>query len=142
MSLRKTDIPCFTYTDFDCYVSQSYNVIKTQRWNNKALTVILNSSTIAFWLRYKGKMQGDNYQIDKEPLLAIPLPKLDEEITEHFVKLAEQMIDTKKNLSNAKSDADKKTLEQKVALIDQQINSAVYKLYALSDSEIKVIEGK
>ena len=69
LSLRKTIAPCFTYTDFDCYVSQSYNVIKTSRFNLKSLVAILNSSVIRFWLRYKGKMQGNNFQVDKEPLL-------------------------------------------------------------------------
>jgi len=64
VSLRKTAEPCFTYTDFDCYVSQSYNVIKTERFNLKFLTAILNSNVIKFWLRYKGKMQGDNFQVD------------------------------------------------------------------------------
>ena len=41
----------------------------------KYLTALLNSSLVKFWLRYKGKMQGNNYQIDKEPLLGIPIKK-------------------------------------------------------------------
>jgi hypothetical protein len=39
----------------------------------KYLTALLNSKIVAFWLRYQGKMQGDNYQIDKEPILNIPI---------------------------------------------------------------------
>ncbi|MGN0068014.1 MAG: hypothetical protein ACI38V_10560 [Bacteroides sp.] len=38
------------------------------------MTGILNSKLIAFWLNHKGKMQGEIYQIDKEPLTKIPLP--------------------------------------------------------------------
>jgi len=79
ISLRKNNEPCFTYTDFDCYVTQTFYSIKTERFNLKYLTVLLNSKLIKFWLRYKGKMQGDNYQLDKEPLVEIPLvqPKND-----------------------------------------------------------------
>ncbi len=73
IAVRKCAVPTFTYTNFDCYVSQTFFVIKTNRVSIKYLTVLLNSKLIAFWLRFKGKMQGDNYQIDKEPLVNIPI---------------------------------------------------------------------
>jgi len=73
ISLRKNNQPCFTYTNFDCYVSQTFYSIKTDRFDLKYLTSLLNSKLIAFWLRFKGKMQGNNYQIDKEPLVNIPI---------------------------------------------------------------------
>lgn len=76
VSLRKCPSrPVFTYTDFDCYVSQTYFVIKTMRINQKYLTALLNSSLISFWLRYRGKMQGAAFQVDKGPLLEIPIYK-------------------------------------------------------------------
>lgn len=39
----------------------------------KYLTGLLNSKLIEFWLKNKGKMQGANYQLDKEPLQQIPI---------------------------------------------------------------------
>ena len=76
ISLRKcSDRPTFTFTDFDTYVSQTYFVIKTGRISQKYLTGLLNSKLIEFWLRYKGKMQGFNFQVDKGPLLEIPIYK-------------------------------------------------------------------
>ncbi|HBI01234.1 MAG TPA: hypothetical protein DDY18_06375, partial [Flavobacterium sp.] len=39
----------------------------------KYLTLLLNSQLSKFWFRYKGKMQGNNYQIDKNPLVNIPI---------------------------------------------------------------------
>ena len=65
--------PVFTYLDFESYLSATFYVIKTERFNLKYLTALLNSKLIAFWLRFKGKMQGNNYQIDKEPLVNIPI---------------------------------------------------------------------
>lgn len=65
--------PIFTYANFDTYVSATFFLIQTERANLKYLTALLNSKLIAFWLRSKGKMQGNNYQIDKEPLLEIPI---------------------------------------------------------------------
>ena len=142
VSLRKTAEPCFTYTDFDCYVSQSYNVIKTTRFNLKFLTALLNSNVIKFWLRHKGKMQGDNFQVDKEPLLAIPLVLVSAEEQAPLITLADQMLETQSRLQQALSDEDKKLLEQRVAIIDRQIDKAVYQLYGLTEEEVKIVEGE
>lgn len=49
-------------------------VIKTNRINQKYLTAIFNSSVVTFWLKNKGKMQGDLFQVDKAPILEIPIP--------------------------------------------------------------------
>lgn len=73
ISLRKAERPTFTYTDFDCYVSQTYFVIQSDRWSHLALTAILNSTLMAFWLKFRGKMQGSHFQVDKEPLVKMPL---------------------------------------------------------------------
>ena len=142
VSLRKTAEPCFTYTDFDCYVSQSYNVIKTTRFNLKFLTALLNSNVIKFWLRHKGKMQGDNFQVDKEPLLAIPLVLVSSEEQAPLITLADQMLETQDRLQQALSDEDKKLLEQRTAIIDKQIDRAVYQLYGLTEDEVKIVEGE
>jgi len=141
VSLRKTAEPCFTYTDFDCYVSQSYNVIKTIRFNLKFLTALLNSNVIKFWLRHKGKMQGDNFQVDKEPLLAIPLVLVSAEEQAPLISLADQMLETQGRLQQAPSDEDKNILEKRVAIIDKQIDQAVYQLYGLTEDDVKIVEG-
>jgi|TARA_R110002020_G_scaffold448372_1_gene661163 hypothetical protein len=87
LSLRKCIEPTFTYTDFDCYVSQTYFSIKTDRLNLKFLTALLNSSLMRFWLKYKGKMQGDIFQVDKEPLLGMPI-KISNNIDDFSEKLS------------------------------------------------------
>lgn len=79
LSVRKCDRPTFIYTKAMSYVMLSFNVIRTERVNLKYLTALLNSKLIAFWLRNKGKMQGNNYQIDKEPLLEIPIALSDKQ---------------------------------------------------------------
>lgn len=41
----------------------------------------------------------------------------------------------------AKSDSDKKLYEQKIAMLDKKIDDLVYKLYGLTEEEIKIVEG-
>lgn len=142
VSLRKTGEPCFTYTDFDCYVSQSYNIIKSERFNLKFLTAILNSNVIKFWLRYKGKMQGYNFQVDKEPLLGLPLIIPTEAEQTHLSALVDQMITAQEQLNSAISDSDKKFLQQRVDILDKQINTVVYGLYGLTADEVKIVGGE
>ncbi len=103
IALRKcVGMPIFTYTDFDCYVSATFYIIKTNRTNQKYLTCLLNSKLIAFWLKNKGKMQGSNYQLDKEPLLAIPIYNPSEE-QQLFIKKADIMLEQNKNLQQLQS---------------------------------------
>ncbi|EIJ4041567.1 class I SAM-dependent DNA methyltransferase [Campylobacter jejuni] len=135
VALRKcVSEPKFSYVDFDCYVSATFYVIKTQRIDVKYLTAILNSKLIAFWLKHKGKMQGNNYQIDKEPLLNIPIVT----INSKNQKLADKLINLVDEILKAK-EQDKNANTQE---LENKINSLVYKLYNLTEDEIKIIEGK
>ncbi|MGQ2752611.1 type IIG restriction enzyme/methyltransferase [Campylobacter coli] len=135
VALRKcVGEPKFSYVDFDCYVSATFYVIKTQRINVKYLTAILNSKLIAFWLKHKGKMQGNNYQIDKEPLLNIPIV----DTNSKNKKLANKLINLVDEILKAK-EQDKNANTQE---LENKINSLVYKLYNLTEDEIKIIENK
>ncbi|ECK2777735.1 class I SAM-dependent DNA methyltransferase [Campylobacter coli] len=135
VALRKcVGEPKFSYVDFDCYVSATFYVIKTQRINVKYLTAILNSKLVAFWLKHKGKMQGNNYQIDKEPLLNIPIV----DTNSKNKKLADELINLVDEILKAK-EQDKNANTQE---LENKINSIVYKLYNLTEEEIKIIENK
>lgn len=135
VALRKcVGEPKFSYVDFDCYVSATFYVIKTQRINVKYLTAILNSKLIAFWLKHKGKMQGNNYQIDKEPLLNIPIVTINsknQKIADELINLVDEILKAKEQDKNANTSP-----------LEEKINNMVYKIYNLTEEEIKTIEGK
>ncbi|EHY0016559.1 Eco57I restriction-modification methylase domain-containing protein, partial [Campylobacter jejuni] len=65
--------PIFVYSNENFYGSRALFFIQTCRINLKYLTGVLNSKLIAFWLKHKGKIQGNLFKIDKEPLLNIPV---------------------------------------------------------------------
>lgn len=130
ISIRKSAEPVFTYTDFDCYVSQTFYVIKTQKINQKFLTGLLNSNLIKFWLRHKGKMQGYLFQIDKEPLLNIPIINPEFEKQEKIIKLVERILAVKGK--NPQADTSE---------LEAEIDALVYQLYGLTEEEIRVVEG-
>ena len=47
-------------------------------------------SVTYFWLKNKGKLQGDQLQIDKEPLLEIPIYVGDEKQQKSIIILVEK----------------------------------------------------
>ena len=132
ISLRKcSDRPCFTYTDFNCYVSATFYVIKTEKINQKFLTGFLNSSLCAFWLRSKGKMQGINYQIDKEPLMNIPIPAVSQRLQDPVIELVNQVLNIKK--INPSED---------VSSFQDDLDLLFYNLYKLNENDITIIKKR
>ena len=120
LSIRKCLIPTFIFTVEPCYVMMSINVIKTDRINQKFLTALLNSKLIAFWLKNKGKMQGNNYQIDKEPILGIPIKNISEKTNAlHYFDYLVDFIKVAKE-SNFKL---------QTAYFEQLIDGLVFELY-------------
>lgn len=129
LTLRKSPLePTFTYTDFDCYVSQSFNIIKSERINLKYLTGLLNSSLIAFWLRRKGNMQGNNFQLDENNLIEIPIVNPNIKEVEDVSNLVDKILQSKMQRKDTTA-------------LEDEIDKKVYKLYDLTEEEIKIIEG-
>ena len=141
MSLRKCIQPTFTFTDFDCYVSQTFFIIKTDRINQKYLTAVLNSKLIAFWLRHKGKMQGGLYQLDKEPLLEIPIfDTASETIKKRIIDLVDQLLQLNKELQTTLLTGRAEQTQSRIAHCEDRLNALVYELYDLTQEEIAMVE--
>lgn len=128
VSLRKTSEPYFCYLDKPSYFMAEFYILKTDRINMKYLTGLLNSKLIAFWLRYMGKMQGSNYQIDKEPLMNIPLKIADENIENKIIDLVDEIIELKK-------------LNKDTQYLEDKIDEMVYDLYELTEEERELIRN-
>ncbi|KAA6489534.1 class I SAM-dependent DNA methyltransferase [Helicobacter pylori] len=125
--------PIFSYVNFDCYVSATFYIIKTKRFDSKFLVGLLNSLLIRFWLKHRGKVQGNNYQIDKEPLMNIPLIK----ITKSNKPTADKIIVLVDKILQIKEKDPKANTQE----LEKEIDALVYQLYNLTDEEIKTIEN-
>ncbi|EHD0284130.1 class I SAM-dependent DNA methyltransferase [Campylobacter coli] len=126
--------PIFVYSNENFYGSRALFFIQTCRINLKYLTGVLNSKLIAFWLKHKGKIQGNLFKIDKEPLLNIPVVNINsknEKLANKLISLVDEILKAKEQDKNANTQE-----------LENKINSLVYKLYNLTEEEIKIIEGK
>ena len=116
----------------------------------KYILSLLNSRLLNkyFHLKYSiAHISGGYLRFRKQFVENLPIRKIDfsnsTEKAQHdkLVSLVDQMLETQKLYHNAKSDSDKKLYKQKIDLIDNQIDNLVYKLYGLTDEEIKIVEG-
>jgi len=137
LSLRKTPSVSFTYTDFPCYISRAFLIIKPNDINLKFLTGLLNSKLINFWLYHKGKRQGEQLQVDKAPLLEIPLINKE---NEQIMKNVDLIIELNKKLELINLNREKEIIKKQIKALVKQIDEEVYKLYGITDEEKKVIE--
>ena len=74
-------------------------------------------------------MKGNIYQIDKEPLLGIPLVKPSEDNQKSIADLVFEILQLKAKDINAD-----------ISSIEQAIDDIVFRLYGFTDSEIAVVD--
>jgi adenine-specific DNA-methyltransferase len=143
IALRKSaNRPSFSYANSNAYISATFYLIKSDRINLKYLTGLLNSNLVLYWLQNKGKMQGNNYQIDKEPILEIPiLNSSNVQAQDQIVQCVDQLLQLNKELYIATLETKREQIKQKIDYNEDKINALVYELYELTAEEINLIEN-
>ena len=92
------------------------------------MTALLNSKLIAFWLKNKGKMQGNNYQLDKEPLLDIPILNPSEVIQSNVSIIVNQILSGKK-------------IGHDTSRLEHQVDIIMYHLYEFSFDDACLVDN-
>jgi adenine-specific DNA-methyltransferase len=143
LSLRKTARPAFSYVDFPCYVSQSFYAIKPRNIDPKYLIAVLNSKVAYFWFKNRGKVQGDNLQIDKEPLMNFPIKTTaDKETEQRIVALVDRAMKLNTELHRLDAVLEREActeIKDRIAAIENQIDMEICNIYQLSPAQIKII---
>lgn len=144
LSLRKTKEVSFTYTDFPCYVSRAFLIVKPNNIDLKYLTGLLNSRLVNFWLYHMGKRQGEQLQVDKNPLMELPIYRpnnQNENIKqEEIIRAVDGILEIKKNLKFVKLVNEQNSLERQVSSLEKRIDALVYSLYGITEEERAIIE--
>lgn len=99
------------------------------------LCAILNNPIALFYLeQVYTKLDDTGWQWKKEPVEKIPIPK----INSKNQKIADELVNSVDEILKAK-EQDKNANTQE---LENKINFLVYKLYNLTEDEIKIIESK
>mgnify|MGYP001419373534 CR=1 FL=1 len=123
------------------------------RTTNESLTyeyllALLNSKLLDWWYQKLIPEKGRVFaEVKVVNLVKLPIKLIDfdnsteKNIHDSLVTLVEQMLQAQKDFRNTKSESDKKLYEQKISMLDKKIDDLVYKLYGLTEEEIRIVEG-
>ena len=130
----------FGYNEIPWYASADVYFI-TERDKSvslKYILALLNSKLYYLWLYHRGKRKGEMLELYQKPLSEIPIKKVSPADQQPFISLVDKILSITKDddyLENS-------TKQIKVKEYERQVDQMVYKLYGLTDDEIKIVEGE
>lgn len=128
---QRSKVNTFGYNECDWYASADvyYITNPNKDYHIKYILGLLNSKLYYVWLYHKGKRKGETLELYQKPLSEIPIKKASSDIQNSIVKIVDEIIALKKTNPNHDTSS-----------LERQIDVIVYKIYALTDAEIKIIE--
>lgn len=120
------------------------HIIISNEISHKFLLGLLNSTLTDFYYQQINPERGEVLaQVKKGHIEQLPIPKSvsDKQQTE-IIKLVDQLLQLNKEKSEAKLESKIEQLQNRIDYAENKINELVYRLYDLTDEEIKLIESK
>ncbi|EOH1433092.1 class I SAM-dependent DNA methyltransferase [Campylobacter jejuni] len=126
--------PCFSYETNNSMAMAPANIITLEPNILKYLIAFLNTDFIYLMLRKFYMGGGIEGELKTNNLEKLPIPKINsknEKLVDELINLVDEILKAKEQDKNANTQE-----------LENKINSIVYKLYNLTEEEIKIIEGK
>jgi type I restriction-modification system DNA methylase subunit len=126
-----------TVTDQQVYITKPLNSCLSVNY----LAAILGSKLISFYIRnYFDEVNDAFPQIKIGQLKSLPI-KIENEVNQlELIKLVDQLLQANGEKAETKLQTRISNIESKIGYCKRRINELVYKLYNLTDDEIKIIE--
>ena len=139
-TLLATYIPETSYCNTLLFVLKIHDA----RYSYPYILGILNSMIVSWYFGKRFQIRPDDTfpQIMIRDILQFPIPVPDKARHDHMAELVERMLDLNKQLAEAKIPQTKAVLQRQIETTDKQIDQLVYKLYDLTDEEIKTVESE
>jgi adenine-specific DNA-methyltransferase len=141
----------FCYDDgFDCLGFSNMTVIfgTNDKLSLKYILALINSKLLTYRYRSIGKQTGGgSFEYFPNGVGKLPIPALDLSIKtdkakhDNLVSLVDKMLELKQKEAAEKNQQLKTRITRQIEGVDKAIDTAVYKLYNLTEDEIKVVEG-
>lgn len=116
--------------------------------DSKYLLGILNSRLWTFiFSNTSSEIRGGFYRWKRQYMVPLTIRTIDfsntQDVAHHtlMVSLVDQMLSLNKQLKGARTPHEQTSLQRQIEATDSQIDDLVYKLYGLTEDEIKIVEG-
>jgi type I restriction-modification system DNA methylase subunit len=117
-------------------------------YNSRFVLALINSKVLNWFYMMQFTNESTlTVNLSKEYLSQLPVCAIDftnkeqKQMHDGLVALVDQIMETKKRLTGARTESEKTQIERKCEYLDNEIDNLVYQLYGLSAEEIKIVEG-
>lgn len=146
---------CFCYDDNQMFFNNTVYFLNT---DSKYVLAVLNSKAVSYWYLQISSSLGGGSRGFKIFVEQIPIPQISEVEQKPFITYVDEILESKQKLKDYKILLDEalhvnnfdreiklkkeiEILEKRVIACEREIDTMVYKLYGLSEDEIKIVEG-
>ena len=113
-------------------------LINSKGYHLKYLLGLINSKLLNFYFK---KILSSNLHVYPEAIRNLPIYTANNTEQEVIIKRVDRILEINQELISTSEKTDKhEALKREIEKIDHQIDEQVYKLYGLTDEEIKTIE--
>ncbi len=133
--------PSFCYISETIYNNDKANIMTSIKNDLKYLCAFLNSKIFQFLFKQIGINMGSGYEYKIQFLEKIPVPPITPS-NEPIVRQIESLVDKILSLTQSDDYMQNPAKQAQVKEYERQIDRMVYKLYGLTEEEIKIVEGE
>ena len=138
---QRSNVNTFGYNETPWYAMSDVFFITSKEehegLNLKYILALLNSKLYFVWLYFRGKRKGEVLELTGNPVSEIPVKKISESDQKPFIEIVDKIL----SLTQSENYLENPEKQAKVREYERQIDQMVYKLYSLTDEEIKIVEG-
>lgn len=131
---QRSPLNTFAFHNGELYASADVYFIKNKGkgLHLKYLLALLNSKLYYYWMYNKGKLKGKMLELYIRPLNEIPVPNINKEKQQSFIMAVDKILELSNNSSKN---------SHEIALVEKNIDNMVYKLFNLTQEEIRTVEN-
>lgn len=137
---QRSRVNDFSFNSHDFYCSSDvYYVVNKKNDSSvdlKYTISLLNSKLYYLWLYHRGKRKGETLELYQKPLSEIPIKQLSGKDQKPFIAIVDEIL----TITTSEDYPSSESKQAKVKQLENQIDLMVYKLYDLSDKEIKIVK--
>jgi hypothetical protein len=128
----------FAYDNDGHYLPINGYILTSSEVPIKYLLALLNSNLLKFYFRFIGIMTaGGAYTLKHETISELPIKQISADKQKPFIELVDKILAITKDEDYLNNPAN----QARVKKYEDEIDQMVYKLYGLTDDEIRIVEG-
>lgn len=135
--------PQFYYDKNKYYVDATSFIMHSETISMPYLTSLLNSNTLYWLIRLiANSLSKKGFEYRKTYVEQLPIPVVTPEKQDEIGKYTLNIQSLYEKLDVVKTPLQKKEIQQRITLLEKEVNNKIYELYELTPGEIQLIEDE